>query len=175
MQSLKVNGLKAHPKNEYFFDEMEGQKWEEFKESIKTSGVIEPIVTTQDLVIVSGHQRVRACKELGIVTILGEVRHYDDHDGRSAEDWIIKDLIETNVRQRGSIGGSELKAVHRVDELRRIYGIQEGAGRPKIRDKVPNNEARLSGEPNLRAPIAKELWTRYNKAIRSNKKLEYRF
>lgn len=140
MQSLKVNGLKAHPKNEYFFDEMEGQKWEEFKESIKTSGVIEPIVTTQDLVIVSGHQRVRACKELGIVTILGEVRHYDDHDGRSAEDWIIKDLIETNVRQRGSIGGSELKAVHRVDELRRIYGIQEGAGRPKIRDKVPNNE-----------------------------------
>ena len=75
MQSLKVNGLKAHPKNEYFFDEMEGQKWEEFKESIETSGVIEPIVTTQDLVIVSGHQRVRACKELGIVTILGEVRH----------------------------------------------------------------------------------------------------
>ena len=37
------------------------------------------------------------------------------------------------------------------------------------------NKARLSGEPNLRAPIAKELWTRYNKAIRSNKKLEYRF
>lgn len=126
MQSLKVNGLKAHPQNEYFFDEMEGQKWEEFKESIKTSGVIEPIVTTQDLVIVSGHQRVRACKELGIVTILGEVRHYDDHDGRSAEDWIIKDLIETNVRQRGSIGGSELKAVHRVDELRRIYGNEHG-------------------------------------------------
>ena len=141
MQALQVSKLQAHPQNEYFFDEMSGQKWEEFKESIKTSGVIEPIVVTQDLIIVSGHQRVRACRELGIVTILGEVRHYDNHDGRCAEDWVIKDLIETNVRQRGNIGGSELKAVHRVDELRRIYKV-DGSGKHKSCDNVTT-----SGEP----------------------------
>ena len=141
MQALQVSKLQAHPQNEYFFDEMSGQKWEEFKESIKTSGVIEPIVVTQDLIIVSGHQRVRACRELGIVTILGEVRHYDNHDGRCAEDWVIKDLIETNVRQRGNIGGSELKAVHRVDELRRIYKV-DGGGKHKSCDNVTT-----SGEP----------------------------
>ena len=33
---------------------MLGQKWTEFLESIKTSGVIEPIVITQDKTIVSG-------------------------------------------------------------------------------------------------------------------------
>lgn len=141
MQALQVSKLQAHPQNEYFFDEMSGQKWEEFKESIKTSGVIEPIVVTQDLIIVSGHQRVRACRELGIVTILGEVRHYDNHNGRCAEDWVIKDLIETNVRQRGNIGGSELKAVHRVDELRRIYKV-DGGGKHKSCDNVTT-----SGEP----------------------------
>lgn len=140
MQALKVQDLKPHPMNEYFFDDMTGQKYEEFRESIRTSGVIEPLIVTQDMIIVSGHQRRRGCIDEGIETVMCDVRYYADKDGRSKEDWILKDLIETNVRQRGEIGGSELKAIHRVDELRRIYGIQEGAGRPKIRDNVPNNE-----------------------------------
>lgn len=38
MQALKVQDLKPHPKNEYFFDDMTGQKYEEFRESIRTSG-----------------------------------------------------------------------------------------------------------------------------------------
>lgn len=136
MQLLKVSELKPHPKNEYFFDEMSGQKYEEFKESIRTSGVIEPLIITQDMVIVSGHQRARACLEEGIEEVLCEVRHYGDKNGRCKEDWILKDLIETNVRQRGEIGGSELKAVHRVDELRRIYGIQNGGDRKSSAAKI---------------------------------------
>lgn len=129
MQSLKVKDLIPHPKNEYFFDDMIGQKYEEFRESIRTSGVIEPLIVTQDMVIVSGHQRRRGCIDEGIETVMCDVRYYADKDGRSKEDWILKDLIETNVRQRGEIGGSELKAIHRVDELRRIYGVQNGGDR----------------------------------------------
>lgn len=129
MQSLKVKDLIPHPKNEYFFDDMTGQKYEEFRESIRTSGVIEPLIVTQDMVIVSGHQRRRGCIDEGIETVMCDVRYYSDKDGRSKEDWILKDLIETNVRQRGEIGGSELKAIHRVDDLRRIYGVQNGGDR----------------------------------------------
>lgn len=129
MQALKVQDLIPHPKNEYFFDDMTGQKYEEFRESIRTSGVIEPLIVTQDMVIVSGHQRRRGCIDEGIETVMCDVRYYSDKDGRSKEDWILKDLIETNVRQRGEIGGSELKAIHRVDELRRIYGVQNGGDR----------------------------------------------
>lgn len=138
MQSLKVKDLIPHPKNEYFFDDMTGQKYEEFRESIRTSGVIEPLIVTQDMVIVSGHQRRRGCIDEGIETVMCDVRYYSDKDGRSKEDWILKDLIETNVRQRGEIGGSELKAIHRVDELRRIYGI-DGGGRHKSWDIVPTS------------------------------------
>ena len=109
-----------HKRNSEFFDDMSGEKWQEFLESIKTSGVIEPIVITQDKVIVSGHQRVRACKELGITEIMTEMRSYD------SEDKIIKDLLETNIRQRGDIGGSSVKLGRRIRELERIYGIQQG-------------------------------------------------
>ena len=70
MQSLKVKDLIPHPKNEYFFDDMTGQKYEEFRESIRTSGVIEPLIVTQDMVIVSGHQRSRCCIDEGIETVM---------------------------------------------------------------------------------------------------------
>lgn len=72
-------------------------KWSEFIESIHISGVIEPIVVTREFTIVSGHQRVRACKELGIAEIPARVRDY------AGEDAVIKDLLETNVRKRGNI------------------------------------------------------------------------
>ncbi len=42
--------------------------------------------------IISGHQRVRAAKELGIETIMVDIRKYDE------EDKVLKDLIETNIR-----------------------------------------------------------------------------
>ena len=50
-----------------------------------------------------------------------EMRSYD------SEDKIIKDLLETNVRQRGNIGGSSVKLGRRIRELERIYGIREGS------------------------------------------------
>lgn len=120
MQQININELKPHPRNNEFFDDMSGEKWTEFLESIKTSGVIEPIVITTDMTIVSGHQRVRACKELGIQEILCEIKNYKD------EDSIIKDLLETNIRQRGDVGGSAKKVGLRIKELERLYGISHG-------------------------------------------------
>lgn len=64
MQQININELKPHPRNNEFFDDMTGDAWDAFKESISTSGIVEPIVVTQDMIIVSGHQRVRAAKEL---------------------------------------------------------------------------------------------------------------
>lgn len=147
MQALKVQDLKPHPMNEYFFDDMTGQKYEEFRESIRTSGVIEPLIVTQDMIIVSGHQRRRGCIDEGIETVMCDVRYYADKDGRSKEDWILKDLIETNVRQRGEIGGSELKAIHRVDELRRIYGNQHGGDRKSANAKIKCDNVTLDPTP----------------------------
>lgn len=99
---------------------MTGEKWNEFLESVKSRGVIEPIVITPDKVIVSGHQRVRACKELGIDEITCDVHLYNN------EDEILQDLLETNIRQRGDVGGSAKKVGKRIKELERIYGIEHG-------------------------------------------------
>lgn len=134
MQQININELKPHPRNNEFFDDMSGEKWKEFIESIKTRGVIEPIVITPDKVIVSGHQRVRACIELGIKTVMCDVHTYNN------EDEILQDLLETNIRQRGDVGGSAKKVGLRIKELERIYGIKNGGDRKS----VTNNSVLIS-------------------------------
>lgn len=42
------------------------------------------------------------------------------------DDQILQDLLETNIRQRGDIGGSAKKVGKRIKELERIYGIERG-------------------------------------------------
>lgn len=49
-----------------------------------------------------------------------EIKTYKD------EDSVIKDLLETNIRQRGDIGGSAKKVGRRIKELERLYGIKNG-------------------------------------------------
>lgn len=126
MQQININELKPHPRNNEFFDDISGEKWNELLDSIRKRlkehkrGNIEPIVITQNKVIVSGHQRVRAFKELGIPTIEAEIRIYDSDDG------VLLDLLESNIRRRGEIGGSAKKVGKRIKELERLYGIKVG-------------------------------------------------
>src|SRR5574344_1189660 len=120
MQKMKVNELKPHPKNDYYFDDIQGQKWNEFLESVKTSGIIEPIICNQNKVVISGHQRLRACKELGIKEVLVDTRIYDDEQKE------LKDLIETNIRQRGDINSSGLKLGRIIKTLENANEIKKG-------------------------------------------------
>ena len=106
MQQININELKPHPRNNEFFDDITGEKWDELLSSVKKRikdgkrGNIEPIIITQDKTIVSGHQRVRAFKELKIPTIESEIRIYN------TDDEVLLDLLESNVRRRGEVGGS---------------------------------------------------------------------
>lgn len=120
---LKIADLKPHPRNTEFFNDItDPDEWKEFVESIRESnGPICPITVTENNVIVSGHQRVRACKELGIETIAAEKKDY-----HGDELCVEKDLIETNVRQRGIIVTPPRKTKARVDALKEYYGIRKG-------------------------------------------------
>lgn len=140
MQMLEIKDLKPHPKNEELFDDIEGQRWSEFKESILRRGVVEPIVVTQDLVIVSGHQRVKACKELEIKTIPCRITHYPEFDEKTdtpKEDMILEDLISTNIMQRGVGNINPLKMAKCIRELERIKGIRNGGDRKSDGQNVP--------------------------------------
>lgn len=149
MQQININELKPHPRNNEFFDDITGDSWKAFLESIDTSGVIEPVVITPDKIIISGHQRVRACRELGITTVLTDMRDYSD------EDKVLKDLIETNIRQRGVGNPNPIKLSRCIKELERIYDVREGSFggtganqytklEPKVSDEAKTPQEKLA-------------------------------
>ena len=150
MQQINIDELKPHPRNNELLDDIRGEKWEELLESIRKRikdnkrGNIEPIIITQDKVIVSGHQRVRAFKELKIPTIEAEIRIY------KSEDDVLLDLLESNIRRRGEIGGSAKKVGKRIKELERLYGIQNGGDRGnQYKVAEPNNSALAKSQSDL--------------------------
>lgn len=145
MQQININELKPHPRNNEFFDDMTGENWDAFLESVKSSGVIEPIVITGDKYIISGHQRVRACKELGIKTILADCKPYYLNDNY---DVVLKDLIETNIRQRGIGNTNQRKMGLCIKELDRIYGIREGSS-GKVSSNLESNNFTPKNEEEL--------------------------
>lgn len=141
MEMLNVDKLIPHKQNTYFFDDMTGEPWMAFLESVQTSGIIEPIIATQDLVIVSGHQRVRAAKALKIKDVAVEIRHFD------SDDEILKQLIETNIRQRGIGNTNAVKLGRCITELERIYGIAHGG------DRTNQNNLGLKTQKDLASDI----------------------
>lgn len=130
MKMINVSLLKEHPRNREFFDDIQGQTWQDFLESIRTSGIITPLIVTKNedetYTVISGSQRLRAAKELEIEEVPCEVRTYKNREGITKEDWVLKDLIETNLRQRGKGNLNDLKLARCLMELIRIYGIKRG-------------------------------------------------
>ena len=163
MQKIKVSELREHPKNTFYFDNMSGEKWKEFLKSIETSGVIEPIIVNQDKTIISGHQRYRACLELGIEEVLCDIRIYDD------EQQELKDLIETNIRQRGDISSSSLKMGRIIKTLEDCYRVRQGSANEKGNNRI--GDTPMVGDKTQK-DIAEELGLNQETYRRTKKLLE---
>ena len=83
----------------HIFSAITQNKFEELKESINRSGVLSPIIVRKKndrYEIISGHNRTKCCKELGIKEIPAIIKEYDD-------DMAELIMIETNLAQRENI------------------------------------------------------------------------
>lgn len=69
VHELDICDLNDFPKHEKYFPNLIGDRWMRFLNNIQRNGVLEPILITIDNLIISGHQRVRACRDLGIEKI----------------------------------------------------------------------------------------------------------
>lgn len=135
-----VSELKPHPKNDYFFDAIEGDKWVEFVESVKLHGVINPIVIAPDGTIISGHMRVEACKALGIQQIKCYVLNASEEDQEVA-------LIESNIRQRGVVNSPDVKLGRVIKALEKYKSKEEVRNKLQIDSQVASRSRRLASMP----------------------------
>lgn len=136
MEKIKVSQLIPHPRNHEFFDDIEGEGWDDFLKSIRTSGVTNAITVDQRNIIISGHQRVRACELLGIDEIPANRITYTEEELNAEKD--VKDLIESNLKQRVAGNANAVKLGRCFVFLEQYYGVKRG--RPS---KISNNVGNL--------------------------------
>lgn len=142
MNNIKISELVPHPKNEYYFDDIQGDGWNDLLQSVRTSGVTNAITVTKDGVIISGHQRVRACKLLGIEEIPAHVVEYTPEEQEKQKD--VKDLIESNLKQRVPGNSNPVKLGRCFAFLEEYYNIKKGGDRRS--ESKRNNDALKSQE-----------------------------
>lgn len=85
--------LQLNPEYDKLLPRMSEEEFAELKESIRTEGQHYPIIVNEDLVVLDGHHRFRACTELGIEP---------DFEVKQFEDKLLekKFVIEANLRRR---------------------------------------------------------------------------
>ena len=116
--NVSIDVLKVHPRNTEFFDDISGKEYEEFKNSIQEEGIISEIIVSPDMTIISGHQRYKAAKELGITMIPIRIR-----EDLIDEDKKLKVLLAANF---GRNKNNESKQRKVAVEYVKLCGYKNG-------------------------------------------------
>ena len=61
---VSISELRESAENSYLYDPPSDSEIEQLAESIKTRGLLDPIIITKDRYIISGHRRIAACRLL---------------------------------------------------------------------------------------------------------------
>ena len=115
---LATTSLHIHPENTKFFDDIEGEQYERFKKSIQEDGVLTPLMVAPDMTIISGHQRYKACKDLGINLVPVIIR-----EDLIDEDEKLKKLLATNF---GRLENNPMKQSRVITEYEKLCGVSQG-------------------------------------------------
>lgn len=115
---IAVSALKVHPNNQDFFDDINGEQYDNFKKSIEEEGILTPLIVASDMTIISGHQRYRVAKELGIelVPVILE-------EDLINEDEKLKMLLACNF---GRLKNDELKQRKVIAKYVELCGLKHG-------------------------------------------------
>lgn len=118
MGNIKIEKLNPHPKNDYYFTDIEGEKYEEVKNSISTYGIRDPIVMTEAKTVISGHQRLRIAKDLGYAEVPVETKDVDEWEAEYL-------LIAYNTERRGEAEKDPIKKARQAQFLKEYWGIKK--------------------------------------------------
>ena len=119
--------LRLNPEYEKLLPKMSDEEFAELKISIQEEGQHYPIVVNEDLEVLDGHHRFRACTELGIEP---------DFEVRKFEDKIVekKFVIEANLRRR------HLNNFQLVELAVPLLEIEKALAKKRQANKKTNNQ-----------------------------------
>lgn len=133
MNQVKIERLKEHHKNGHYFTDIEGEKYNEIRRSIEEYGIRDPIKVfqvqgEQGYTVISGHQRLRIARDIGMNTVPVEV--VPDLNEQEAEYL----LIAENVERRGQAESDPIKKSRIANFLKEYWRVKRGG------DQIANGQ-----------------------------------
>ncbi len=120
------------------FQERNGIEQTELLESIKTNGLLEPIIarpfSAGTYEIISGHRRVNVCKELGIQTVPAIVKQLN-------KDEAVIAMVDSNLQREHLLPSEKAFAYMMKLEAMKHQGKTYGQVVHKSRDVIADNES----------------------------------
>ena len=123
------------------FKKRDGMENEELKESVKESGLLEPIIVRSfsagTYEIISGHRRVEVCKELGIQTIPAIVRDM-------TKDEAVIAMVDSNLQREHLLPSEKAFAYKMKLEAMKHQGkatSRQLVGKLESADKISESES----------------------------------
>lgn len=137
IKRIKICDLLSHPLQAVTYGDLPESEFEALKADILRRGIRTPIEVTTSNLILDGHQRVRACRELGITEIDALIREEDDSNDVD-ECFVLANLIR---RQLDPV--AKAKALQTLVEIERRRGHEVGEHGNDLRDQIAK---RLGGK-----------------------------
>lgn len=109
-----IADLKPHPENEKIYTAIESIV--DLVDSIKAQGQLVPITINDEDVIISGHRRVLAMKELQFDTVDAIIKHYESPEEE------VMELIEFNTARVKTT----IEVFNEIKHYREMYGKRQG-------------------------------------------------
>lgn len=136
IKNIKISSLvpfENHP-----FKERSGLEQEELFESIKETGLLEPItvcfLSEGKYEIISGHRRVEACKKLGISEIPATIKEF-------SKDEAIVAMVDSNIHREHLLPSEKAFAYKMKLEALKHQGKTYGQVVHKSRDNISDTES----------------------------------
>lgn len=134
----KVSTDKLIPFNNHPFKNRDGIEKEELLESIKTNGILEPIIIrlidNDTYEILSGHRRVKALKELGIDNVPSIIKDLNDDEATIT-------MVDANLKREHILPSEKAYAYKMKLEAIKHQGKTYGQVVHKSRDDISDNES----------------------------------
>lgn len=134
IEKIEISSLKENEKISALVPEMTEIEYDEFIQSIREEGIRTPIHIQEDMTILDGRHRVRACREMGITHIQAIVHNLSSGDA-------VKFATTTAVNRRNLTPAQRIDIALRCTEL--LEEIKRKAKENQL-SSLKNQETSLS-------------------------------
>lgn len=128
--------LIPHPQNQAIYGH---ESIQDLVDSIGHSGYIEPLIVTPDMVVISGHRRLKAAIDLGLLEVPVRVEHYPTDTAALEALLLANQYREKTPDQRAREGMQWEKIIAEKSKLRQIATQNNHAGKA-VRDAASLTE-----------------------------------